>query len=135
MIHLKIKELLGFNSSDSDETILKKWRERVLNRRKPCWDLKYCPYGELVEQFPLLPPSKNYAITHNEYLKKCLASGISNGKELDEKHRMFFKESISEFNPDDYPEENPPEIEDWTCEIFGHICPVVYSAENFAEEH
>ena len=27
---------------------------------KPCWELRYCPYGYLVEYFPIL--SKNYDI-------------------------------------------------------------------------
>jgi hypothetical protein len=37
--------------------------------------LKYCPYGPLVEQSPLLPVERSEAAAHNEYLKKCLASG------------------------------------------------------------
>ncbi len=106
----------------------------MLDCRKPCWDLKYCPYGELVEQFPLLPPLKTFAIAQNEHLKNCLASGLCNGKDLTERQRKFFQESVSEFNLDDYPEEIPSEIDDWKCLIFGHICPVIYSAENVAEE-
>ena len=35
-----------------------KWNERMGDNKinaicKPCWDLKYCPYGPLVEQFPM----------------------------------------------------------------------------------
>jgi len=29
------------------------WEERVKAVCKPCWELKYCPYGPLVEDFPL----------------------------------------------------------------------------------
>ena len=29
------------------------WRKRVKAVCKPCWEIKYCPYGPLVEQFPL----------------------------------------------------------------------------------
>jgi hypothetical protein len=29
------------------------WEKRVKAVCKPCWELKYCPYGPLVEQFPL----------------------------------------------------------------------------------
>src|ERR1700722_6922351 len=29
------------------------WDRRVKAVCKPCWELKYCPYGPLVEQFPL----------------------------------------------------------------------------------
>jgi len=28
-------------------------REEMIEKRKPCRKLKYCPYGILVEQFPL----------------------------------------------------------------------------------
>lgn len=49
-------------------------------RCKPCWELKYCPYGPLVEAFPLRDPE-------------------------DER----------------------------SCRIFGHHCPVFYTAEPFTE--
>jgi hypothetical protein len=29
------------------------WDARVKAVCKPCWELKYCPYGPLVEDFPL----------------------------------------------------------------------------------
>jgi hypothetical protein len=29
------------------------WKRRVKAVCKPCWELKYCPYGPLVEEFPL----------------------------------------------------------------------------------
>jgi len=31
----------------------KEWERRTKHICKPCWELKYCPYGPLVEQFPL----------------------------------------------------------------------------------
>ena len=31
------------------------WNKRVKSVCKPCWELKYCPYGPLVEDFPLKP--------------------------------------------------------------------------------
>lgn len=35
-----------------------KWKKRVSNGYikavcKPCWEMKYCPYGSLVENFPI----------------------------------------------------------------------------------
>lgn len=30
-----------------------KWDKRVKAVCKPCWEIKYCPYGPLVEEFPL----------------------------------------------------------------------------------
>jgi hypothetical protein len=32
---------------------VKEWKERTKHICKPCWELKYCPYGPLVEDFPL----------------------------------------------------------------------------------
>jgi hypothetical protein len=29
------------------------WKQRVKSVCKPCWEIKYCPYGPLVEDFPL----------------------------------------------------------------------------------
>jgi hypothetical protein len=29
------------------------WKQRVKAVCKPCWELKYCPYGPLIENFPL----------------------------------------------------------------------------------
>jgi hypothetical protein len=135
MIHPKIKELLGFNPNQSDTEFLNEWREKVKNIQKPCWDLKYCPYGPLVEQFPLLPPLKKVTLVHHEYLKNCLEKGIyGDNQPLDNTRREFFEKTVADFNPEDYPEEIPSEIAYWQCLIFGHICPVVYSVENIAEE-
>jgi len=138
MIHPSIKKSLGFESSEEDLEFLEKWKELTSNKRKPCWVLKYCPYGELVEQFPLLPPLRAWAIQHDEYVKACLEKGVSgvepDVKPMNEKMRELFEKEVSEFNPDNYPEEIPLEIVEWSCQIFGHICPVVFSAENVTEE-
>jgi hypothetical protein len=39
---------------------------------KPCWELKYCPYGSLVEYFPLL--SEEDGLTLTEVKKSYLAT-------------------------------------------------------------
>jgi len=41
---------------------------------KPCVKLQYCPYGELVEEFPI-----NYDAEHNIYDKKSCAYVNNNG--------------------------------------------------------
>lgn len=71
---------------DKEKSIIQKWagkvnwNERVKAVCKPCWELKYCPYGILVEEFP-------------------------------------FKE----------------EFDDKSCRIFGHDCPVYYTASPMTE--
>jgi len=34
------------------------WKRRVKAVCKPCWELKYCPYGPVVEEFPLEEPDE-----------------------------------------------------------------------------
>jgi hypothetical protein len=35
------------------------WKRRVSSVCKPCWELKYCPYGPLVEEFPIQEERSN----------------------------------------------------------------------------
>lgn len=35
------------------------WKRRVSSVCKPCWELKYCPYGPLVEEFPIQEEQNN----------------------------------------------------------------------------
>lgn len=134
MIDPKIKKLLGFEPDEPDEEVLAKWKVMATRVCKPCWELKYCPYGPWVEDSPLLPPTREGAQEHNEYLRKCLKTGVyGNGKPLDNERRRWFQELVNEFNPDDYPEEIPQEIAEMKCNVFGHICPVVFIAEGITE--
>lgn len=130
MIDPKIKTLLGFEPDKPDKEVLAEWKAAVTRVCKPCWELKYCPYGPLVEESPLLPPTRKQAGKHQEYLKKCLRTGVlGSGEPLDDNRRRMFQVEIDEFNSDDYPEEIPEEIAEMQCTEFGHICPVVFVAE------
>lgn len=134
MIDSIIKESLGFKPDDSDEEVLAQWKAMSSRVCKPCWELKYCPYGPFVEESPLLPPIRKHAEEHQKYLKKCLRTGVlSNGKPLDDERRRVFETEVAKFNPDDYPEQIPKEIAETQCNVFGHICPVVFVAEGFTE--
>ena len=68
-IHPAIKEALGYEKEISDRSLLTDWNKRLEEICKPCWELKYCPYGPLVEQFPLLPVLRGDAQEHHNYLK------------------------------------------------------------------
>jgi hypothetical protein len=81
MVEPFIKVFLGFNPDTDDKTVTREWNKRTKNVCKPCWELKYCPYGPLVETFPILPPTRKDAIEHNEFLKQQLKKGFFNGKE------------------------------------------------------
>jgi len=133
-IHKSIRKLLGYNSKTSDEEILANWKKRTSELCKPCWELKYCPYGPVVEDFLLLPPIRKDAIDHNNYLKECIKNGIlGSGEKLDSQRKKWFEEQINNFNADDYPENIPKEFWDTSCRVYGHICPVFFVAEPLTE--
>lgn len=109
-------------------------KQRYKDICKPCWELKYCPYGPLVEGFPLPPIPKHRAIEHNEYLKKCLKDNkLADGQTLDPLRKKMFKQEVRDFNAGDYPNSVPSEVVYMSCGIFGHLCPVFFSAEGFTE--
>jgi hypothetical protein len=134
MIDPQIKKLLRFKPDEPDAEVLAKWKKLSSRVCKPCWELKYCPYGPFVEQSPLLPPLRKEALEHQKYLKECLEKGImGSGKPLDDEHRQMFESMVEEFDPSHYPTSIPREIAEMSCTVFGHICPVVFFAEGFTE--
>ena len=105
----------------------KEWGRRTSQVCKPCWELKYCPYGALVEQFPV-PLDRPTVEHHVKFLKEQLASGAYTGKK-----RKEFQKRVKELNPKDFPRELHQKIMDMTCSIFGHLCPVFFVNEPFSE--
>ncbi len=123
-IHSSIKKQLGYPPRIADKVIVKNWKERISGLCKPCWELKYCPFGPLVEDFPLFPPTKKEAKEHNEYLKECLKTKkLGNEKKLDKAREKWFKEETKNFNLRNYPDSIPKVFLDASCKVFGHICP------------
>ncbi len=104
------------------------WDKRTKAVCKPCWELKYCPYGGLVEQFPILGPTRQQAIKHNEFLKSQLKKGAYSGwrKEL-------FEKEVKNFNQNSYPPTYSKNDISKQCIIFGHQCPVYYTNEPLTE--
>lgn len=239
-IHPALKESLGYEKDISDKEFLRHWKKRSTAVCKPCWELKYCPYGPFVEQSPLLPDTRIEAVEYHKRIQQYLESGIfgeertlddatrsyyteviqiakknpavlatevahklnlqklmapdegaersleeilspplsdlhrykvpmplfeenfppiditpeiemeidkeikrmekavisgidDNRKELDPVHRQFFENSVNEFNPEEYPEFIPQLLKDMECNIFRHICPVVFVGESITE--
>jgi hypothetical protein len=128
------KVLFCSNHYKDDKEFLSEWKARTSFICKPCWELKYCPYGPLVEDFPLLPLTKSEIKAHNSYLEKCLKTGkLSDGRLLGKKREKEFKKSL-EFNSSrSLPEKIPQIFRDASCNIFGHICPVFFVAKPFTE--
>jgi HNH endonuclease len=133
-IHKSIRDQLGRLSKLSDAELLSGFRDQQRHVCKPCWELKYCPYGPVVEHFPLLPPTRKVAQDHNEYLKNCLETGVlGSGERLDEKRRKSFQSRVREFDPGEYPASIPKVFEEIRCKIYGHLCPVYFVSEAFTE--
>ena len=106
----------------------KEWEKRTKHVCKPCWELKYCPYGPLVESFPLLSPVRQEAIEHNNFLIKQLKKGA-----YKDKKKVMFKKEVQEFNPNDYPIKHSKSDLEKECSVFGHLCPVFFVNEPFTE--
>ena len=104
------------------------WDKRIKSVCKPCWELKYCPYGTLVEQFPLPSPTKEEAIEHNKFLKSHLEKGTFSGW-----RKKVFEKEVKEFDPKKYPYKQSKEVIERSCNVFGHICPVFFVNEPFTE--
>ena len=133
-LHPDIKVRLGYKESDLDQDIVDHWKEKQTKICKPCWELKYCPYGPLVEDFPLLPVDLSDAQSHNDYLQSCLDSGRwPDGTALDDDVKASLLEQIKSFSENDYPDIIPQIFKEAACRVFGHICPVFFVAEELTE--
>lgn len=133
-MHPEIKKQLGYRASESEAKILKDWKVRTRNLCKPCWELKYCPYGPLVEQFPLPPTTKDEAVEHHEHLLKCLKNGkFEDGKKLDGPTKKYFQMMVKDFNKNNHPNNLPAVIANASCRVFGHLCPAFFVAEPLTE--
>lgn len=130
-----IRLALQVPSKWSDDDLVKWCKDKIRKYCKPCWELKYCPYGPLVEQFPLLPLLLEDAEEHNEYLKECLRTNkYGDGKRLIKEKKILFEKMLQSFDPKDCLAAEPPKyFLEMSCKIFGHICPVFFSGEEFTE--
>jgi hypothetical protein len=58
---------------------------------------------------------------------------FENGRRIDPARLRNFQIEVKQFNSAQYPENIPTPIAEMQCTVFGHICPVVFSAERFTE--
>jgi len=105
---------------------------------KPCNFCGYCPYGQLVEEYPLPPMTRAEMVDHIEYMKKALSEGVFDEENKKDGRPLLTREDveseIAEFDPMDYPEEKDEQMEKMSCSVFGHCCPVFYQMELFVED-
>lgn len=98
---------------------------------KPCWELKYCPYGPLVEFFPL--PSDEVPLSQIRKSYRSWVQAVRNGTLKSERDISLAIEKILCLEPKRWAWISQFKTEELCCSVFGHICPVFFSAEPFTE--
>ncbi|HEX6368523.1 MAG TPA: HNH endonuclease signature motif containing protein [Longimicrobium sp.] len=98
---------------------------------KPCWELKYCPYGPLVELSPLLSDSSDLDRVKAGYAEVLEAFRTGLHKEeraiLSEAHRLLY---LIPENWEEVLEYDPKYV---SCNVWGHVCPVFLAASGVTE--
>ncbi|MGL6200462.1 MAG: HNH endonuclease [Lachnospiraceae bacterium] len=123
-------------STDDQEKLQKDFEERLKHIVKPCWELKFCPYGPLVEDFPLPPLLIDDHKEHNEYLMKCIEvgkMGENHDIPLDDERRMFFEKELEEDIIEDCVKKHSKFEKEASCREFGHLCPAYFVSESATE--
>jgi hypothetical protein len=98
---------------------------------KPCWELKYCPYGPLVEFFPLSPERISMQSIQRRYRK--LVRDFEKGTLKDHYYAEDAAQAIEFFQPSRWAWIKQFRSEELACNVFGHICPVFFAWESFSE--
>lgn len=98
---------------------------------KPCWELKYCPYGPLVEFFPL--PSDDFNSTEAERSYNSWLDAVKSGDLKTNSEIYEAIEKILCLEPTRWQWVEQFQTDELRCSIFGHVCPVFFSAEPFTE--
>jgi HNH endonuclease len=98
---------------------------------KPCWELKYCPYGVMVEEFPIRPGHRSLAdvtARFNEILEGFARGDFKTREEVSEMVQSFLYHV-----PENWEEFEGYDTTDIECNVFGHVCPVFLVAEGATE--
>ena len=126
-----------FNTPLSEEPELRKYlEERLRNVVKPCWELKFCPYGPLVEDYPGPAPTLDEWKRSRMYFEKCVETGgmgENHDIPIDEERMKFFKEALAN-DDNSYCVSKLSRFEKESgCKVFGHICPAYFVSEPYTE--
>lgn len=131
-LHPLMKLHSGFSPDTPDEQVREYWFEIFpAEIEKPCGILLWCPYGPLVEDFPLHPEAEAYAVKHGKYVRW---DPTPHGQRPDGSR---YPGRWEECGPED--DGAQPDLdyatgkieEPRSCAVFGHECPVFHVAEPF----
>ena len=123
MVQPWLKKYLGFKEDTPDEIVEKEWKRRTQHVCKPCWQLKYCPYGPLVEQFPLYEDENQKAVELGWYVRLVKGKGWVPCSKDDDGATPDVNRVFKEFGS----------LNKHSCMVFGHICPVFFVNEPLTE--
>lgn len=98
---------------------------------KPCWELKYCPYGPLVEFFPLSPEMTSVRRIRRIYRE--VLDGFSAGANKTEDEIWSEVDRLLFARPGNWEYIKQFQSEELACTVFGHICPVFLTSEGATE--
>ena len=100
---------------------------------KPCWELKYCPYGHIVEHFPLYHESDRLEKFDTKERYQEVVKEIENKKHFSVGDIHNYSRLLDILNPDSNEYVAQFEPEDVACRIFGHTCPVFFAQSGASE--
>lgn len=100
---------------------------------KPCWELKYCPYGPLVEYFPLISEEDPTPLSQIKRSYDSWLSALKTGNLQTETAVFEAIEKVLCLEPRRWKWVSQFRTDELRCSVFGHICPVFLSAEAFTE--
>lgn len=118
-----LRRYLGFKEGTPDSIVEKEWKRRTEHVCKPCWELKYCPYGPLVEQFPLHDDENEKAVELGWYARLVKGKGWVSCRKDETGAMPDINRVFKEFG----------QLNKHSCDVFGHICPVFFVNEPFTE--
>jgi len=98
---------------------------------KPCWEIHYCPYGPLVEFYPLTGDKRSSRGAARRYRNQL--TRFANGIFKTEEQIHHAIEYLLHFLPGNWRMIEKYDHSELECRIFGHICPVFFVAEPFTE--
>ena len=100
---------------------------------KPCWELKYCPYGYMVEWSPGLYPDYPVDLKQIKQRYQKILSEFSGGKLKTEDEIWEAIDSLFYNSPDAWEHLSQYDPKDVSCAIFGHACPVFINQSGATE--
>ncbi|MDR1329901.1 MAG: HNH endonuclease [Oscillospiraceae bacterium] len=138
MINLskRLLHYFGINNKQKEKELQNELNNRLKHIVKPCWELKFCPYGPLVEDFPLPPLLLEEHRKHTLYIKKCLETGFMGENydiPLDNERREYFETELASDDESDYVDKLSKFESEASCREFGHLCPAYFVSEPFTE--